>query len=141
MSDPKPPEDEAMEQELADAMHELEDEGISLPELSEDEENELRSLIRGALTEKTQEGEAPDVLAGVQKKLRERSGGKFYRDGWSTSQEAPVATYLVTSALMLVVLLVVYAVLGPLSGEAVKVDMQPAPVQVLPSPPANPGHS
>ncbi|MCA9639065.1 MAG: hypothetical protein KC492_00185 [Myxococcales bacterium] len=140
MSDSNPPEDEAMEQELADAMQELEEEGVSLPELSEDEENELRSLIRGALAEK-QESDAPDVLAGVQKKLRERSGGKFFRDGWSTSQEAPIATYLVTSALMLVVLLLVYAVLGPLSGEAIKVDMQPAPVQVLPSPPANPGHS
>ncbi len=140
MSDSEQPKDEPMDQDLADAMQELEGEGLSLPELSEDEENELRSLIRGALAEK-QEDDPPDVLAGVQKKLRERSGGKFYRDGWSTSQEAPIATYLVTSALMLVVLLVVYAVLGPLSGEAVKVDMQPAPVQVLPSPPPKPAHS
>ena len=66
MSDSEQPKDEAVEQELADAMQELEAEGLSLPELSEDEENELRSLIRGALSEKRDE-DAPDVLAGVQK--------------------------------------------------------------------------
>lgn len=110
-------------------------EGLSLPELSAEDELELRSLIRGALNEDA----GPDVdnvLAGVQRKLRQRSGGKFYADGWSTSQAPPVSTYLVTSALMLVVVLVIYAVLGPLSGDPVKVRMEPAPVQIqlLPAP-------
>ncbi len=110
-------------------------EGLSLPELSEEDERELRSLIRGALTEDAGP-DADNVLAGVQRKLRQRSGGKFYADGWSTSQAPPVSTYLVTSALMLVVVLVVYAVLGPLSGDPVNVQMEPAPVhiQLLPAP-------
>lgn len=104
-------------------------EGLSLPELSEEDERELRSLIRGALNEDAGP-DAANVLAGVQRKLRQRSGGKFYADGWSTSQAPPISTYLVTSALMLVVVLVVYAVLGPLSGDPVNVRMEPAPVQI-----------
>jgi predicted PurR-regulated permease PerM len=49
-------------------------------------------------------GDAPDVLAGFQKKVRERSDGKFYADGWSTARHPPVNTYLVTSILMLFLL-------------------------------------
>ncbi|MBX3183202.1 MAG: hypothetical protein KIT72_04465 [Polyangiaceae bacterium] len=105
----------------------------SLPELSDEEEEELRHWLRDALDD--EEGGAElDVLAGVQQKLRERSGGKFYADGWSTANEQPVATYLVTSTLMLVVLLVIYVVLGPISGVATEVPLTPAPVHVVPAP-------
>jgi hypothetical protein len=90
----------------------------------------LRSVLRGALRE---DGPAPDVLAGVQKKIRERSGGKFYADGWSTAKHPPLNTYLITSLLMLAVLGLSYALLSPLVGSAEPVRNQPAPVQVLPS--------
>ena len=90
---------------------------------------ELRRLLRGGLPDAA---EPPDVLAGVQKKLRERSGGKFYADRWSTEKSAPIATYLVTSAIMLVIVFVLYALLSPLVGDPEPVRNEPAPVQVLP---------
>jgi hypothetical protein len=77
------------------------------------------------------EVEAPDVLAGFQRKLRERSRGKFYADGWSTSRHAPINTYLITSLMMLAVLGVIYALLAPLSGEPLPVQNEPQPVQVI----------
>ncbi len=92
-------------------------------------EESFRSLLRGALHEDTP---APDVLAGVQKKIRERSGGKFYADGWSTAKHPPLNTYLITSLLMLAVLGVSYALLSPLVGDPEPVRNQPAPVQIIP---------
>jgi hypothetical protein len=90
----------------------------------------LRSALKGAVTEQA----PPDVLAGFQKKVRERSGGKFYEDGWSTSRHPPINTYLITSLMMLAVLGVIYALLAPLSGEPVPVENTPQPVQII-SPP------
>ena len=92
-------------------------------------DDSLRSMLRGALRE---EGPAPDVLAGVQKKLRERSGGKFYADGWSTAKHAPLNTYLITSLLMLAILGISYALLSPLVGSPEPVRNQPAPIQIIP---------
>ena len=88
---------------------------------------DLLSALKGGA-----EGEAvPDVLGGVQRKLRERSRGKFYADGWSTSRHPPINTYLITSLLMLAVLAIVYALLAPLSGEPAPVDNTPEPIQVI----------
>jgi hypothetical protein len=92
-------------------------------------EDPLRSLLRGAFEEA---GPAPNVLAGVQKKIRERSGGKFYADGWSTAKHPPGSTYLATSLFMLAILVVAYALLSPLSGTPEAVHNQPAPVQLIP---------
>ncbi len=58
-----------------------------------------------------------DLLSGVQKRLRERSRGKFYADGWSTREDNPRFTYLVTALVMLVLVLVAYFSLVP-SGAA-----------------------
>ena len=91
---------------------------------------DVRNLVKGALRAKP---ESVDVLAGVQKKLRERSGGKFYADEWSTSRQPPILTFLVTSALMLVVVVIAYAVLAPLRGQAEAVKTEPVPVDVLPT--------
>ena len=103
--------------------------------MTEAEENEelaadLRSALKGGASE-----EPPDVLAGFQKKLRERSGGKFYEDGWSTIRHAPINTYLITSLMMLAVLGIIYAFLAPLSGEPVPVENTPQPVQIISPPP------
>jgi len=95
----------------------------------------LRGLLGGALRD---EPEAPpvDVLGGVQRKLRERSGGKFYGDTWSTARQAPTLTFLVTGALMLVVIVATYALLAPLRGKPERVRTEPAPVDVIaPAPP------
>lgn len=73
------------------------------------DDDELRALMRQALTP----SEPPQgVLAGVQKKLRQRSRGKFYADGWSVGT-TPISTYFVTSLLMLVVLTALYLALSP----------------------------
>ncbi|HVU03729.1 MAG TPA: hypothetical protein VHE30_18350 [Polyangiaceae bacterium] len=96
----------------------------------EELEDSVKNLLKGAL------GGAPapetDVLGGVQRKLRDRSGGKFYADEWSTSKSSPTLTFLVTSALMLVIVLVTYAVLAPLRGKPERVGTEPVPVEVLP---------
>lgn len=99
------------------------------PEEAEADDSEVRSWVKGALADVS----APkvDVLGGVQKKLRERSGGKFYADLWSTAKEPPTATFLVTSLLMLAMVLVLYAVLAPLRGKPEPVRMEPAPIDVV----------
>ncbi len=92
-------------------------------------DEEMQSLLRGAL--KSREPES-DLLRGVQARIRERSRGKFYDDGWSTAEHPPIYTYLLTTALMLAVLFVIYAVLVPTAGEPEPVKSEPAPVQVVP---------
>ncbi len=75
------------------------------------DEVEVRDLLRRAM--RPPPGSvAPSLLGGVQKKLRTRSKGKFYGDGWSTSR-SPRSTYLVTSILMLVLVAFVFLVLVP----------------------------
>ena len=96
-------------------------------EIPSGEDDRLRSALRGALRG---DEEAPDLLAGFQKKVRERSDGKFYADGWSTSRHPPVNTYLVTGILML---------LAPLSGAPSRVDNEAGPINVVaPAPAASP---
>ena len=104
---------------------------VSLPEGEPaPSEDPVRELIRGALAHS--EG-MPDLTRGVQQKIRRRSGGKFYADGWSTARHPPITTYLVTSLLMLAVSCLVYALLAPLSGVAESVS-EPPPVRVVPAP-------
>jgi hypothetical protein len=103
-----------------------EESGNEPVDLEEDER--LRSMLRGALRVSD---ESPDVLAGFQKKVRERSEGKFYADGWSTARHPPVNTYLVTGLMIWGALAVIYALLSPLSGDAEKVRNQAAPINVV----------
>jgi hypothetical protein len=106
-------------------------------EIEQEEDPKLRNLLRGAFLE--QEGDvAPrsDVLRGVQERIRKRSGGKFYADGWSTERHPPIQTYLLTSLFMLLFAVVVYIILSPTAGEPVEVVNEPAPVRVVPPRPA-----
>jgi hypothetical protein len=100
-------------------------------EPTETSEDGIRDLLRGAFGEET--SDVPDVLRGVQRKIRQRSRGKFYADGWSTTKQPPITTYLITSLVMLAIILFVWAVLSPLSGDPAPVD-PPAPVNVVPGP-------
>ncbi|MFO0564923.1 MAG: hypothetical protein U0263_04625 [Polyangiaceae bacterium] len=127
--DGESPDDEDRE----DASERSADEPVdSGAELDEAEETRMRDLLRGALSAEREEP-PPDseFLRGVQKRLRNRSGGKFYADGWSTAKHAPTYTYLWTSVIMLAIVLVVYATLSSLVGEAAEVENQPAPVQIV----------
>jgi hypothetical protein len=52
------------------------------------------------------------LLTGVQRKLRQRSKGKFYADGWSTTQSR--VNYALVAGVMLVVIVAVYLAMGPM---------------------------
>ncbi len=80
------------------------------------DEVEVRELLRSALAPQ-RSGPPPDLLRGVQKRIRQRSQGKFYGDGWSTSR-SPRSTYLMTSVLMLLLMGMVLFVLLPWGGGA-----------------------
>jgi hypothetical protein len=77
---------------------------------------DLREIMRQAL-ERPPKGSPPNILGGVQRKLRTRSRGKFYGDGWSTAR-TPRSTYLVTSLFMLALIAFVFLVLIPWGGGA-----------------------
>jgi hypothetical protein len=94
-----------------------------------DDGADLRHLLRGALLR--EEPETPDVLRGVQQKIRRRSGGKFFSDGWSTERQPPTQTYLVTALVMLAIVIAIWVVLYPISGAPAVVE-PPAPVHVIP---------
>jgi hypothetical protein len=80
----------------------------------------LSALLKRSLAAEPRGSEgapAPDpakdqeLLLAVQKKLRQRSKGKFYADGWSTTQSR--VNYALVAMIMLVTIVVVYLVLGP----------------------------
>jgi hypothetical protein len=48
----------------------------------------------------------------VQRKLRQRSKGKFYADGWSTTHSR--VNYALVAGVMLVVIVAVYLAMGPM---------------------------
>lgn len=70
--------------------------------------------IREALRAAMQPVEEISITEKVQKKLREDPDleGQYFTDGWSTSK-APKETYLITSIVMLVVIIVVYLLIRP----------------------------
>jgi hypothetical protein len=67
----------------------------------------------GEGSESGQGGPAPSpaFLRGVQKRIRTRSRGRFFADGWSTSE--PRVSYALVAVVMLLVMGVAYVVLGP----------------------------
>ena len=69
----------------------------------------MRSLLKRSLGK----GElGKPVLHEVQRKIRKRSKGKFYADGWSTTQSR--MSYALVAGLMLLIVVIAYFVLGPM---------------------------
>ena len=101
-----------MSDEREPASTRKEEEGAHLDEV------DVRELLRSALEPPNEPKIPPSILRGVQRKLRARSRGKFYGDGWSTSA-SPRSTYLVTSLLMLILIALVFFVLIPWGGSLV----------------------
>lgn len=99
------------------ASDELEDEDLPPSSSSEGEavvdEVDLKDALRGALRPPPG-AVAPSLLSGVQRKLRVRSRGKFYGDGWSTAP-TPRSTYIVSSIVMLLIIGLVFLALVPWS--------------------------
>jgi hypothetical protein len=79
------------------------------------DEVDVRELLRGAL--QPPPAAPPNLLRGVQRRLRTRSRGKFYADGWSTAR-SPRSLYLATSLVMLALIAFVFLVLIPWGGGA-----------------------
>jgi len=70
----------------------------------------MRALLKRSLSRDTES--APDLLAGVQRRIRVRSRGKFFADGWSTTQAR--VNYALVAVLTLLFVVLAYFVLGPI---------------------------
>jgi hypothetical protein len=71
----------------------------------------LSALLKKSLAEPEEHIDDAKLLAAVQQKLRKRSKGKFYGDGWSTTQTR--INYALIAGVMLVLIAAVYLALGP----------------------------
>ena len=97
----------------------MSDEELTPEELAqleaEDAKGGVGSLLKRSLAPVEESLPSPEkddvLLKKVQSKLRKRSKGKFYGDGWSTSQSK--LSYVLIAAVMLVTILAVYVALGP----------------------------
>ncbi|MDF2692185.1 MAG: hypothetical protein K0S65_568 [Labilithrix sp.] len=92
------------------------DEELSEAELAQlDEAPALSQLLKRSLVKAEDVLPEPakdaELLASVQHKLRKRSKGKFYGDGWSTTQSR--LNYALIAAVMLVTIVAVWLALGP----------------------------
>lgn len=71
----------------------------------------MRALLQRAMKSQEDEQPAPELLPAVQRKLRRRSKGKFFADGWSTANMR--VSYALIAMMMLGVIVIAYFVLGP----------------------------
>ena len=71
----------------------------------------LRALVKRALSTEAVAKETPDILSSVQRRIRKRSRGKFFGDGWSTSQAR--IGYVLVALVTLLLVVVAYYGLGP----------------------------
>lgn len=80
------------------------------PSEEESDDELVRSLLKRTLA--TDVKDAPDLLQGVQRRIRRRSRGKFFADGWSTGQAR--VGYVLIALVTLVLVAVAYFALGPM---------------------------
>jgi hypothetical protein len=81
------------------------------PEPTDDEREAraMRDLLKRSLAADAEN--APDLLVGVQRRIRSRSRGKFFADGWSTTQTR--ASYTLVALITLLLVVVAYYLLSP----------------------------
>jgi hypothetical protein len=84
--------------------------GATNDEESDDEI--VRSLLKRTLGTDVVARDAPDLLGGVQRRIRRRSKGKFFADGWSTGQTK--ISYVLVALVTLVLVALAYFALGPM---------------------------
>jgi hypothetical protein len=85
---------------------------MSDAEEREEEGEAMRALVKRALSEDAIASDAPDLLRGVQRRIRRRSRGKFFADGWSTAQTR--VGYVLVALLTLLLVALAYFALGPM---------------------------
>ncbi len=88
-----------------DKAPEREEEGEERPD------DAMRALLKRSLAKTEPEPHKP-ILREVQRKLRVRSKGKFFSDGWSTT--AAKMNYALVAVLMLLIVAIAYFALGPM---------------------------
>jgi len=79
-----------------------------------EEDAPMRALLKRA-SGATPPPHAP-ILTGVQQRIRRRSRGKFFADGWSTTQSR--INYGLVATVMLVLVCLTYLALGPVGVSA-----------------------
>jgi hypothetical protein len=72
----------------------------------------MAALLKRSLAAPTEPAAKASILRGVQRRIRKRSKGKFFADGWST-HDARVSHALIAAA-MLLILVLAYFALGPI---------------------------
>jgi hypothetical protein len=104
--DPKPAET-SRDEDAAD---------VAADAIAEEESPALAALLKRSLSTDEDEGQAAakerELVTNVQRKLRHRSKGKFYADGWSTTQSR--LNYALVAAIMFITIVAVYFALGPM---------------------------
>jgi hypothetical protein len=71
--------------------------------LDDDPEGQaVRALLKRSLARDAED--APNLLPGIQRRLRKRSRGKFFADGWSTANTRTSYALIGLSTLLLVAL-------------------------------------
>jgi hypothetical protein len=80
------------------------------------DDDPVRALLKRAVQIDRARAAPVDLLPGVQRRIRRRSKGKFFADGWSTS--ASRVNYALVAALMLLVVALAYFALGPIGVSA-----------------------
>ncbi len=87
------------------------DEPLDFAEPDSKSGDAIRSLLKRTAGAPLAERDAPNLLPAVQRKIRQRSRGKFFADGWSTTQTR--VSYVTVSLVMLLILGCAYFALGP----------------------------
>ncbi len=116
VSDELPGDGDLGEHELGSEHAEPDEEPGLTDDGSEDDPSDLddvdvRDLLRKALSPPS-DAKAPNISEVVQRRIRERSEGRYFTTRWSTSS-APGATFLITSLLMLLVVVLAWLFLSP----------------------------
>jgi hypothetical protein len=73
----------------------------------------MRELVKRSLATEVLAKDAPDLLRGVQRRIRRRSRGKFFADGWSTTGQSRMG-YVLVALVTLLLAAVAYYALGPM---------------------------
>ncbi len=81
------------------------------PESEGSANDPMRALLKRSLSKEAPAPNKP-ILREVQRKIRQRSKGKFFSDGWSTT--AAKVNYALVAVLMLLIVAVAYFALGPM---------------------------
>jgi hypothetical protein len=71
----------------------------------------MRELLKRSLSVEALTKESPALVAGVQRRIRQRSRGRFFADGWGTTQSR--VSYLLVGLMTLTVAVAAYFALGP----------------------------